>query len=162
MAEAQATELCHGLRTSKVCWSLWSLSALVAQHIGFSLKREAVSGVCSVQAPQHREKPLHNATASCGHVNEFHGPFILLEQPEEVVVGVHLPQLAGLMLSSAKGVCLSYLPTWDIILICATCLILIAKQTHWHMAGAHEVLQTHSLTPPPTLCASVTSNSISY
>lgn len=46
----------------------------------------SVSGVCSAQAPQHREKPAHNTAMSRGQVPEFYGPFTLPEQPKEVGV----------------------------------------------------------------------------
>ena len=133
-----------------------AVSALVAKHIWFSLKRGAVSGACSARAPQQREEPPHNMAMSCGHVHEFYSPFMLLEQPKDTSVWVHL---AGLMPSTEQKefdglpVYVRHHPHF------AICPAPLAKQTRWHKAGRRS--QGFGV-PPPRLCSFVTSNSVSH
>lgn len=151
-SKGMQTQVCHG--TSMGSWAqpwletqrsllICTKSAVSAHNICFSLKREgnshgSVSGVCTARAPQHRGKKQPTMWP-CLVVTfrEFYGHFTLLEQPKQAGVQVHLPQLAGLMLSTE----------WKEF-IWVTCYL---PNTSWGFAVPH-----------PQLCAFVTRNSISY
>lgn len=140
-------QACHG--TSMGNWAqLWlenqqsllsctksAVSALVAQHICFSLKREAVSGVCSATqgktSPQHGHVswsrpwvvwPFHTAGATKG------GGCRSAPSPAGWADAEH--RVKGLPAYVRHRPHFCYLPN-------------TGCQTRWHKAGTHEVLQSH-------------------